>query len=357
MSDIIETLKKHALKILVVVLALLFIFQPMGTTFNFDFGGEKQADRIAGTAAFTGTLRTYDPYLILPEEGVGPSVMDEIRSMEGVREVQLQSGVVVITTETRDDVYPVASSLRQKGISTLADANIVLPSVLQVNTSSGIVNASTSGIVLRLRMEPVIDSGIQVPATAVVQVSEGQVASLSQAELQSEELLISVDAAVESIEKKTYAYSIPWEERNLELADDSSYDYQRSDSILVSPPLSVGGIMVKKQLDYVVFIDSSSVIVSEDFTNRSRMIADFDGATLRFPDSKLVATEPVEDIPYDYNASYVYRVVLPDSYQNYAISDRYHNVESSKEYEEGDVFVLDATALRIGETIVAVKPT
>ena len=112
--------KSIIISILVIALVLGFITELFyfGGSFSLPFlgGGITVPQNVTGTTTFNGTIRTYDPVLQIPAN-VSQSVIGALHNMSGVKDVQVQANDILIDTETRDDVYPIAVALGQMNVS------------------------------------------------------------------------------------------------------------------------------------------------------------------------------------------------------------------------------------------------
>ena len=119
--------KQDMIKILVVVVAFGFLTEILAFKGTVPFiGGDiiSSAANITGTTTFNGSIRTYDPFLLVPAN-TSKALMDQIGTRDGVKSVQLQAEGYVVQTDTRDDVYPLAVYLRSQNVSSVSVANIV----------------------------------------------------------------------------------------------------------------------------------------------------------------------------------------------------------------------------------------
>ena len=110
----------------IVLMFLLSTFGYMGGGFNFGGGGGLGGENVSGTAIFNGTIRTYDPLLVLPAD-IDQFLIDELRNRDDVKDVKVETDGVLVETETRDDVYPLATYLRSIDVVSISVANIILP--------------------------------------------------------------------------------------------------------------------------------------------------------------------------------------------------------------------------------------
>src|SRR5271157_2463377 len=98
------------IQVFVVVISLSFLtelFLYSGSLPFFSSGGSGASQNITGTTTFNGTIRTYDPLLLLPIE-TPAQVVAALKLRDGVTSVTLEQDGYLVDTQTRDDVYPTA---------------------------------------------------------------------------------------------------------------------------------------------------------------------------------------------------------------------------------------------------------
>ncbi len=306
--------KKLLMKILVVGAALLFItssFRPG----SFSLGGDSSGgENITGMISFDGTIRTYDPYLIL-DSTVNDSVIDQIRNMEGVETVTLEAQGYIVDTETRDDVYPLSQKLFEMGIPSYSIANIATPSVMVLEFGTELINVTAPGVV-RVATIPFLDAGSEVSVTMVGIVNGGTIIDYHSQSINSDIAELEFTAEVNELSSKIYRYTVPWEDRNS--VSEESGSYARADNILFDPPLTVEQVMVKKQFPYITYIDANSAQISSAFDNRSQVEANFADVSVIFPSSILtIESDDNSTLPFNYSVLYSYNVTLvpPEGYE------------------------------------------
>lgn len=350
--------KSDMIKIAVVVIALLFITQQFyyGQTglSNLFGGGTVVSQNQTGTAVFNGTIRTYDPLLGLPTD-TGASVFDQLKTMDGVKGIKNQANFVIVETETRDDVYPLAVFLRQRNVTVYAVANVALPSYIDVSVGNGRINASTMNSIVKVQMEPLIDAGNDVAVQMVATVSDNQLVAYQSPLVMVERVSLQANATIAALDYTIYSYIIPWENRT-SIGNETGYDYRRVDAVYFSPQLGVSELVTKRQLPYITYIDAGSAVVSPSFDNATRMTADFPAVNLTFPDSRLLvritnATAP--ELPFNATVSYLYTVTLPAQVGGYATDTPSLALETAEEHELNTTIQMNISALVMGNRIVS----
>lgn len=339
--------KKIIMQILVVAAALLFItssFNYLGT--SRETGTTLGSENISGVVEFNGTIRTYDPFLLVVDN-ITTAQIDEIRNMAGVKNIRSDAQGYFIDTETRDDVYPIAKELRASNISTLAVANIAAPTEMQLQFGTQPINVTSQGVV-RVATEPLLDAGEDVKVAMIGISNNGYLIDYYSQIIVLESVTLEMDADVLDRNYRTYLYEIPWEDRNI---INETGNYQRKDAIIFNTPLDVGQILTKKQFSYVTYIDSYSAQVLPDFQNRSLVEENFQDVDFTLPPSILVSNESV-DIPYDYSSTYSYNVSLTAP-EGYELSNNVVEVISDSKLK--DTIKVNVTAVATGNRIVSVE--
>ncbi len=341
--------KTLIMKILVVAAVLLFITSSIrlpGPSANNNILGE---ENITGYITFNGTIRTYDPFLLIPSN-TNESVLNEVRAMEGVRAVRPGQQGYFIDTETRDDVYPVSSALREMNVSGLSVANIAAPTIMQLQFGFDFINVTTPGVV-RVVTEPLLDAGDDVTVTMVGISNNGYLIDYHSQAIQIDTVQLQAEAEVISLDYKEYVYTIPWEERNS--IDGTEGDYRKVDTLIFDPPLVISQIIEKKQYQYITYIDAGSAQILSGFDNKSQVLIDFQDTDVAFPDSILtIKTNGTPDIDYEGTVTYSYtlHLTVPEGYE---MDDP--SLAFSSEEELDETLVLDIEALVAGSRIISVE--
>jgi len=317
-------------------------------------------ENITGNVAFNGTIRTYDPFLALPPD-TSKTILDDLKKRPDVTSVSQQGSYIYIRTETRDDVLPIAEYLRSKNVTALSIANIALPPDVELQTQTGVVNASTMGAIVRVETEPLLEADSEIGVTMIGISSEGRLIDYTGAKIQAGRVTIAANATVVSLVHTSYNYIIPWADRVAVasmLAGNSSgytYKYDKKDMVIFSTPLTLAQIMAKRQFLYVTYIDANSAAVSGDFDNQTLLEENFADATVVLPSSYLeVSTNSTNmslGIPFNSTVRYSYLVMLPKTASGYEISEQSQAYESDKQLSAGDIVEVQVNAIAIGNKL------
>jgi len=343
--------------IFAIVIAFIFIFEivalgVLGGGANI-WGGSEEEQVMTGTTVFSGIIRTYNPYLVVPE-GVSEETKAELRAMDGVQDVSETVDGTLIETETRDDVYPIGLYLRENNLTTLAVANIAMPSIIEVELDNGsIINASVSNIAVSVVTEPIVDVDTEVTLTMIVEITERVITAYGRPTILMDEEDLEIDATVLSV-NYLYTYVIAWEERNsVNMTNLSQYgevDYQKKNTVYFDQELAIDEVMEKKDLDYVEYIDQYSLECSDDFANRTRIENDF-GANITLPDSTLnLVSNGSVALPYQGEINYHYVLLLSED----LLEDNEIELESGQFYSVNSTVKLELSVTSIGDRVVSV---
>lgn len=351
--------KKDILKIIVLIGVAVMVgsmFAP-SLMFNSSNGTPGQTgELVTGMAVFNGTIRTYDPFIYV--QNLPDSVLNEVRLDERVRSVTPDSGGYFINTTTRDDVYPLAQYLKKKGVSPQSVANIILPASLEMELSNGTRIELTSVGAVRVVTEPLVDSDTEVLVQMIATARNGRLESPVSAQILAEAVSVSGNATVSSFEGREYVYTIPWDSR-LEIDDSSipgNVDFERNDYISFASPLSVMQISEKKDLEYITFISDTGASVTENFTDKERIISDFGDISVVFPDSSLkIATNETVSLPYNGTALLMYSVEVPPSIGGYSLDGKTIDIKVENEYSLNQSVDIIVNGTAIGNRIVEIE--
>lgn len=353
-------------KVIVAVLAVaIFIFEivalgVLGSGSRDSGGGTTTGELLTGNAQFNGIIRTYDP-LLGTNLQLDTATLDQIRAMNGVKEVTSTQDGTAIITETRDDVYPIGYLLRQKNITVYAIANIVPTSNIEVELENGSkINASAGQVAFRVITEPFVDVDTEVTINMVAQISDGKVINYGSAGIVSEEKKLLTNATVLDIDY-IYTYSIPWEKRDSvnvgQLNQYGQVDYKKKNTVFFKQPLTINEVMAKRNISYITYIDQYSIGCSENFTNISRVISDFSGKNITF-DSSTLKIASNRSLGLNYSSSsvvYHYKVSVPAQINGTALEVSEIEFQSDKVYPTNSKINLEITGTVIGNKMVVIR--
>jgi len=344
--------------ILIVLVSLLFLTEYFWFGGGYKSGGTTTTpvgQNITGTAVFNGTIRTYDPLLLLPSN-TSQQIIDSLRLHPGVLDVKTEESRITVQTETRDDVFPIGSWLRSQNATAYAIANVAVTHDIEVDTATGKINASVSGNIIRVVTEPLLDVDSPVSVKMVAIVNSGMLVDYGSAQLLLNEVNVLLDATVESQNSNVYTYSIPWEKRD-SLGNLSIYslaEFNRVDSVIFKTPLTVSQILEKKMFPYVVYIDSSSATVDQNFDNLTALETNFADTPFSLPNSTLAITaNSTPSIPFEPSVRYSYLVRIQNT--SYDFGDSALSVEADKEYALNSTVELNVSALALGDKIISLR--
>lgn len=359
--------------IIVVALVLGFITELFyfGGSFSLPFlGGQSSqpSENVTGNVTFNGTIRTYEPVLGIPVN-TSAALLDGIRKLPGVKDVRTQSTLILVDTETRDDVYPLAVALREMNLSPIIGvANIAIPPELTVETAGGPVNATALNGMVQIETEPLVDAGGEVPVSMGAVVRDGLLLGFYNQQVVSSRSSFMADAAVESLTNMTMSYVIPWEARDsIGLQDLAAYDYQyrKTNTVVFSPPLTVGDIKARKSLPYITYIDAGSAEVAPNFTSTDGVAGDFADVNVTFLPSALVIRAPSVpelkgrdggSLDYAPSISYSYVLRLPGTVGGYDIGDVAFEKQTGSPLELNSTVQVNVTILALGSKVLSVTP-
>ncbi len=344
--------------LLMAVMAILFlteIFAFKGTIPSLDLGGPSVYN-VTGTATFNGTIRTYDPVLLVPVN-TSAVIVEQLRNQSGVKSVNIESDGYLVDTETRDDVFPLATYLMSMNVSSVSVANIVIPQPLAVSTPNGTMNVSASGVV-RVMTPPLLDVGntVTVSMTAIVD-NNGNLVDYTDASIMTQNIVQQFNASIISLQSTSYSYSIPWVNRSLgNLSRFGTVQYSEMDSIIFTTPLTVTQTIQKKQLPYIAYIGPDSAIVEPSFSNASLVADDFNDTNYTLPDSPLVITtnsSSVPDVPFNATVGYTYSIMLQNS--TYDFGSAPLTIVTDKQYADNESVGVDISAVALGDQVIQIK--
>jgi hypothetical protein len=349
--------RKTIAGVVVVIVSVLFITEQFYFGgFNSPSGPTGSGRNESGTAVFNGTIRTYDPIIVIPLN-TSYDILSQIKSRPDVRDLRNDSQTYIIDTETRDDVYPISQFLRSVNVTGYSVANVAASDVIQVKTPLGIENATVPNGVVRVVTEPLVDSDTQVAVSMVATVSDGLVIDIQSTSLLLQSMDLQVGARVAALDHKTYSYVIPWENRT-QLGDLSSYgqyNFKKVDTIVFTTPLNVSQVMVKKQFPYVTYIDTGSAQVEPSFSNATLVALNFADTQYALPDSTLtIMTNETPDLPFDPAVDYTYELVLSND-TNYTFPVSSFLVDSNLELPLNSTITMNMSVVALGDKVLAIK--
>jgi hypothetical protein len=317
-----------------------------------------------GMTGFNGTIRTYDPFLAVDSQ-IPDSVLAGLRSDERVKSVTNVAGGYLINTTTRDDVFPLAQSLRENGIKSSAIASVILPTYITVQMANGTTENASAALLgsVRVITEPLVDADNDVLVQMIAVVEDNTLVSYSSARIVTQDVTLSGNGTVESVTGKKYQFTIPWNERaniseqSLEATyGNGSVDYVKNDVISFPQGLPIAQIVQKRGLPYITFISDTSASVEGNFTDEGQVSRDFGNVTVVFPDSSLgIMTNSTVNMSFNGTVEYGYLVDIPPQIGDYTIAANPMELAANRTLRQNDsiAIIIDGTA--IGNKIVGIN--
>ncbi|MBU0590642.1 hypothetical protein KKF81_02680 [Candidatus Micrarchaeota archaeon] len=352
--------KSLILKIAVVVIAVLFMTELFffgGTNFSVFFSSTPKSANITGITTFNGTIRTYDPVLAL-DSGVDNAMLTEIRNLNGVKDVRMDPNGILIETETRDDVYPVASYLRDKNLSSVSIANIALPAVLELETTTETINITSGYGAIRIMTEPLLDVDSIVTISMIGVASNGKLIDYGSPQLMLDQVELPVSARILALQYKKYTYVVPWESRNSlgNLSEYGNSTYTKLDSIIFLEQLTIDQVMAKKVFPYIYYIDTKSAQVAPDFDNLSKVELNFQDVSIVLPDSSLTLfTDQTPDTSFEYSVEYVYEIILMPDSTDYTLHKFDYSLTTNRSYEVNGTLNVTVSGVASGKELISMR--
>ena len=273
---------------------------------------QEEEEQNVGQVEFNGSIRTYDPFLVIVG-GIDTALMNDLKSLEGVKEITAEQGNTVILVETRDDVYPTAVYLKSLNVTSYSLANIASPGIVPVLLETGEeVNASFA-VPIKIETTPLVPPDTIVNIAMLVAVSENAVVNYGSAYILTEDRTITLDGTIQN-ELFEYRYDIPWEERNditeEEFDEYGDVYYQKNSIGFFERELTQGELVGAKQFDYIEYIDKRSAVFSENFTDAEQAISDLNVNVSFSPSTLAILSNETLNLTYDGSLSYIYTVKM-----------------------------------------------
>ena len=313
-----------------------------------------------GTALFNGTIRTYNPILLVKGQ-LSTEQLTKLQMDSRVKSVSASADGYIINTTSRDDVYPLAQSLAHEGIETWAGANVITPSIMTIKLSNGSDVNVTSQISVLVVMRPLVDSDTEVTVSILGYIQNGFLINYNSADIVSQDISLSGIGTVSSVDGIEHNYIVPWENRSS--VDDASLnstyesvDFSRNDYLSFPSGLTVAQIAEKKSLSYITYISDTSASVSANFTDKDKALSDFTGIKVVFPESNLlIVTNKSVSLPYNGTTLYQYSVSVPSTIYGYQLDDNVLLIKTEKEYKLNDTVNVSIYGTVIGNKIVEIN--
>ncbi len=315
----------------------------------------------SGTTEFNGTIRTYEPFLIV--QSMPDSLVSTLRNDERVKSITGGASGYVINASSREDVYSLAEDLRARNVTPSAIAAIIMPARLDVLYGNGSEETVDGTGSIGIWTEPLVDIGSEVTVRMTAVTSGGTLVSYSSPMIASKDVAVALNATVVSLTGKEYSFIVPWENRSS--VDEGSLSavygngtvaYSRNDFISFQPALSVAQITAKRALPYITYISDTGASVSGNYTDMNRTISDFNGTAVTFPESELkIATDEPVSLPYAGNVTYGYMISLPSEAGGYSMDPENAPLDLPDQYNVNDTISVTLNGTAMGGRIVKVN--
>jgi len=347
-------------KIGVVILALLFLIEPLSMGIqNWAGSGENevQGDVYVGSANVNATIYSYGAFLYLnaPTDLQKSQILanPEVLNLEEVDE-----GVWRITLRDSSKTKDVYTEFGAMGISTLAIAQIGLPDTYTIQLEDG-SRMEIRGGYQQFFMEPILDTGSTISYMLIVESDGSSTYQILDAKSYYSQVELQDYGTIVGANTSAYAFSIPWEERNLDVEElyeeygEENVLYTKNDYVVFSPTLSAGETVALKT-EYVTYISEGSASVLEDFTNKTQAEADFMGRAT-FPDSTLFIKATQEpELEYEFEKRNTYTVELTSPFDGYELGLQRIELASQGEYSLNQSVPIAFNASVTGNTVLGV---
>lgn len=350
-------------KVLVVGLALLFLLEPFSMTINNWYGGTSANPnaQYLGTANVNITIYSYGAFLFA--NGLSGMQKSQIEANPEVLSVEdIENGNVRITLRDSAKSREVYTQLKNLGIDTVSIVQVGLPEEYLLTLENGSTMMVYGGY-QQLFMEPALEPGHSASFIVAVQTVGNSTYQILQTKLYYYDAKVSGQGVVEGEGIVKYVYSVPWEERGVDVTaleeefGKGNVSYSRKDYLTFSPVLSAGETLSMKR-DYMSFISETSATVKPEFNNRTQVEADFGGRAI-LPASLLTITaveEPELDSNYTYTKTMMYNVRLPADFGGYYLStNETLAVPSEKEFADGETVDIAMNITATGDFILGIK--
>lgn len=346
-------------KIAVVAIVALFIFELFvpGLSSNTNSGSSTTSTAFSGTTEFESLLKGYEPYIVANE--LTKKQMEDFRKLDGVEDILLTDKGYVISLKNSKFVKPMFSKLKNENITMAVIANVYLPSNLELVLSNGSnISIFTGGSLVKVVMEPIVEENSLVLLSMNANSENGYLVSYSPPSIIASNVYFDSPAEIKEKLFDFYAYTIPWENRSVveekTLAESfgaENVSITKKDYVLLQTPLSVAELLSKKY-DYVSVINENSITVVENFTNVSRITADFGNVT--FPDTMLQIKSEVDPMVWPESKKMpVYSINLFGT--DYLLSNPKVLIVLDNDYQIGETINVTVTGSAVGKSVLDVS--
>ena len=346
-------------KVGVVILALLFLIEPLSMGLQGQSGAENGGESAlyTGTANVNATIYSYGAllYTTAPTEFQKTQILanPEVLEME-----EVDDGVYRITLRDSAKTREIYSEFKELGITTIAIGQVGLPEEYELVLADG-SRIKIHGGYQQLFMEPLLEGGRKVSYLLSVESDGTNTYRILDAKSYYSNVELSGNATIVGANASAYAFTVPWEERILDMEllkeeyGEENVVYLRKDYVVFEPPLSPSETMFLKR-EYVTYISEASASVQENFTNRSLAEQDFMGRAT-FPNSSLqIRAREAPNITFEYGEVNTYTVLLPKNFDGYLLEVGEMELPSELEFEANDTATVVFNATVTGDMVLGI---
>lgn len=349
--------KKLIIQGIVVLVCLGFLLE------SFAFGNKgsgqqdqaKDFDQYSGVAELNMTVVDYRPYLYV-EGALNASAKALVEGTNGVDEIIEDGDRTIISISEGRMAHDIYAKLKRQGINTYTLSTIATPSYIEIT----LLNGSTRGVGgtrFEYMMEPVAAIGKKVRMRMAVHVEKEKIVGIGNIVLVMEPVQVSFNATILESSGKIFSYTIPWEERELDIENltaefgEGNVEYKRNDYVFLQQALTPQE-MIAKKYEYVEAISEMSLMAKPGFVDKERIKRDF--GEVVFPNSTLkIRAEKDPRLGFVHSEKSSYVIALPERVGSYYLFLDKYKIEYTAG-EEGEISVIMNASAR-GECITEIS--
>lgn len=315
--------KKLIIQAIVVLVCLGFMLESFafGSRGNdTDDSGTTGTQDLVGVAVQNMTIMDYRPYLYT-DERLDEGIRAEILALDGVEEIIDDATRNVVSLSDSENAPGVYSFMKRRNVTSYTLATLGMPAYFEMTLANGSA-ANVMGTRFEYMTEPVSKIGGKMLMRLVIQARGETPTGMSSIAPMLSQMEFESDAEISESTGRTFYYSIPWESRDLDLAQiegqsgAGNVEYIRNENIILSSPLSTQE-MLNKKYEYVETISEMAITTKGGFADRGRVIADF-GEGITFMNSSLVIhSEEEPGLNFSYETKYIYTIEIPEKIGEY----------------------------------------
>ncbi len=346
-------------KIAVVILALLFLIEPLSMSVQNWSGntGPEEGTIYTGTANVNVTIYSYGAFLY----AFAPSEFQKTQILENPEVLDIEEvddGVYRITLRDSAKTQAVYNEFKELEISTIAVGQIGLPDEYEIMLADG-SRMQIHGGYHQLTMEPVLETGRKVSYLLSVETDGTNTYNILDAKMYYSNVELSGECTIVGANASAYIFAVPWENRSIDVDSlkgeygEENVAYLRKDYVVFEPALSPGETMFLKK-EYVTYISQESASVLGNFTNRTLAEGDFMGKAT-FPDSVLQITAgEAPNLTYEYEQVNTYTVSLPTDFDGYSLEAGEMELPSGLHFELNETAEVIFNATVTGDMVLGI---